>query len=132
MLLEPVQAELGVGVEVVLGEEAVDELQGGAHAHRRAVGFEHGGVLGEDGHAGADDGLRQVHRRDGGVDAAPGHFVERLGQHGVQFAEELAARDGGRVGVALAADEDDAGGKGVGVLSQSCGCRVRFASAKCR
>ena len=90
VLLEPVQAELRVGVEVVLGEEAVDELQGGPHGHRRAVGFKHGGVLGEDRHAGADDRLRQVHRRDGRMLAARtfGHLVECLGQHAVQLAHE--------------------------------------------
>ena len=83
VLLEPVQAELRVGVEIVLGEEAVDELEGGPDAHRRAVGLEHGGVFGEDGHAGADDGLREVHRGDGRtvVACALGHLVERLGQH---------------------------------------------------
>jgi len=57
VLLEPVQAELGVVVEVVLGEEAVDELQSRTDAHGRAVCFEHGGVFGEDGHARADDSL---------------------------------------------------------------------------
>ncbi|HZL94009.1 MAG TPA: hypothetical protein VFB99_10205, partial [Vicinamibacterales bacterium] len=36
-----VQAELRVGVEVVLGKEAVDELQGGLHGHWRAIGFQH-------------------------------------------------------------------------------------------
>jgi len=52
-----VQAELSVGVEVVLGQEAVDELQGGLHGHRRAVGFQHLVVPAEDRHAGADDRL---------------------------------------------------------------------------
>ena len=91
VLLEPVQAELGVVVEVVLGEEAVDELQGGPHAHRRAVGFQHGGVLREDGHAGADDRLRQVHRRDGRMlVAAPLVISSRAsGSTCVQLAQEL-------------------------------------------
>ena len=134
VLLEPVQAELGVGVEIVLGEEAVDELEGGADAHRRAVGFQHGGVFGEDRHARADDGLRKVHRGDGRtlVARAFGHLVERLGQHAVQLADELAAGDGRRVGWALAADEDDAGGKGVGARCRSSELPVRCASAKCR
>ena len=35
------------------------------HAHRRAIGLKHGGVFGEDCHAGTDDRLRKVHRRDG-------------------------------------------------------------------
>lgn len=39
LALEPVQAELGVVVEVVLGEEAVDELQRGTHAHRAHTGL---------------------------------------------------------------------------------------------
>ena len=34
VLLEPSQAELSVGVEVVFGEEAVDELEGGLDGHR--------------------------------------------------------------------------------------------------
>jgi hypothetical protein len=57
MLLEPVQAELRIGIEVVLGEEAVNKMEGGTDAHGRAVGLQHGGVLGEDGHTRADDGL---------------------------------------------------------------------------
>jgi hypothetical protein len=51
----PVEAELGVGVEVVLGEEAVDELEGGAHAHQAAVDFEAGRTFGECGYAGTGD-----------------------------------------------------------------------------
>ena len=89
--LKPVQAELGVRVEVVLSEEAVDELQRGAHAHRRAIGFEDSGVLREDGPARTNDGLRQVDRRYWGVDAAAGHLVESFRQSSVEFAEELAA-----------------------------------------
>ena len=78
VLLEPVQAELRVGVEVVLGQEAVDELQSGLHGHRRAVGFEHGVVPAEDRHAGADDRLRQVHRGDRRVQpfALAGHGIQ--------------------------------------------------------
>ena len=116
VLLEPVQAELGVGVEIVLGQEAVDELEGRAHAHGRAVGLQHGGVFGEDRHARADDGLRKIHRRHGRtlVAGTLGHLVERLGQHAVQLADELAAGNGGGIGWALAADEDDAGSEGVG------------------
>ena len=119
VLLEPMKTKLGVGVEIVLGEEAVDELEGGADAHGRAVGLQHGGVFGEDGHARPDDGLREVHRGDGRTLAARalGHLVERLGQHAVQLADELAAGNRGRIRRALAADEDDAGGKGVGVSS---------------
>ena len=127
------QAELRVRVEVILGQEAVDQLQRGAHAHRRAVGFQHRGVLGEDRHARPDDRLREVHRRDGRtvVAGAFGHLVEGLGQHGVQLAQELAAGDGGRVGGALAADEDDAGGEGVGAYAYDARVSVRSASAKC-
>ncbi len=134
VLLEPVQAELRVGVEVVLGEEAVDELQRGLHGHRRAVGLEHGGVLREDRHAWADDGLRQVHRSDWRtvVACALRHLVECLGQHGVQFADELAPRNAGRRIRSWAADKDDAG-------CQVRWCRIRefglpalFALAKCR
>ncbi len=42
-----------------------------------------------------------------------GHLVERLGQHGVQLADELAAGNGGCVSGALAADENDAGSEGI-------------------
>ncbi|MPN27426.1 hypothetical protein SDC9_174859 [bioreactor metagenome] len=107
------QAELGVVVEIVFGKESVDELQRGAHAHRLAVGFQHRRVLAEDRHAGADDGLGQIDRRHRAVNATAGHVHQRLGQHGVEFADELATADSGGVGVALAADEDNAGGQGV-------------------
>ena len=81
----------------------VDESQGRAHAHGRAVGFEDLGVAGEDRHAGPDGGLGQVHRGD----MALLELLERLGQLADEQAAELAAGDGGGVRGALAADEDD-------------------------
>jgi len=45
VLLEPMQTELRVVVEVVLGQEAVDKPQGRPHAHGRAVCFQHGGIF---------------------------------------------------------------------------------------
>ena len=95
---------------------------------RLALGVEHLGVAGVDRHARADGRLRQVHRRD----VAALQVGERHGQLGLERGDELAARGGGRVGGARAADEDDAGGEGVGARCRSCGCRVRSASARCR
>lgn len=63
-----------------------------------------------DRHARADGRLRQVHRRD----VAALQVRERHGQLGLERGDELPARGGGRVGRARAADEDDAGGEGVG------------------
>lgn len=108
VLLEPVQAELRVVVEIVFGQEAVDELQGRAHGHGGAVGFEHGGVFAENGHAGADDGLGQIHRSHRRIRArAARHFVQGLGQHRVQFADEFPAGNGQGIGWAFATDKDD-------------------------
>jgi hypothetical protein len=42
----------------------VDELQSGTDAHGGTVGFEDGGVFGEDCHAGADAGLGEVNGGD--------------------------------------------------------------------
>src|SRR5690606_34305228 len=63
-----------------------------------------------------DDGLGEVDGSDGGAVVAGAfcHLVEGEGEGGVELAEELAAGDGGGVGRAGAADEDDAGGEGVG------------------
>ena len=133
-LLEPRQRPAAVGVEVAfllgqrLVEGLVDERQRLAHRERLALGVEHLGVAGVDRHAGADGRLRQIHRRD----VAALQVSERHGQLGLERGDELAPRGGGRVGGARAADEDDAGGEGVG--SRFC---IRlpaspFALAKCR
>ena len=124
VLLEPGQRPAAVGVEVALllgqrlVEGLVDERQRLAHRERLALGVEHLGVAGVDRHARADGRLRQVHRRD----VAALEVGERHGQLSLERGDELAARGGGRVGGARAADEDDAGGEGVGVLRRSCGC----------
>ena len=123
-LLEPGQRPAGVGVEVAfllgqrLVEGLVDQRQRLAHGERLALGVEHLGVAGIDRHAGADGGLRQVHRRD----VAALQMRERLRQLGLERGDELAARGGGCIGGALAADEDDAGGEGIGARCRSCGC----------
>ena len=58
VLVEPVEAELRIRVEIILRQKAVDQLHGSPDGHRRALGFEHGAVLGKNRHAGADDRLR--------------------------------------------------------------------------
>ena len=78
---------------------------------RLALGVEHLGVAGIDRHARPDGRLGQVHRRD----VAALKVGERGGQLGLERGEELAPRGGGRSRSARAADEDDAGGEGVGV-----------------
>jgi hypothetical protein len=96
-----------------------------AHGERVARGVEHVGVAGVDGHARADGCLRQVHRRD----VAALQVDERGGQFGLERGDKLAARGGGRVVRAFAADEDDAGGEGVACRLQT-GLCILFASAK--
>ena len=95
---------------------------------RLALGVEHLGVAGVDRHARADGRLRQVDRRD----VAALEVGERHGQLGLERGDELAARGGGRVGGARAADEDDAGGEGVERISLRLPVLARFASARCR
>ena len=51
--------------EYVLGEEAIDELQGGADGHRRAVSLQHGCIFGKHRHSRTDDGLGKIDRGDG-------------------------------------------------------------------
>ena len=133
-LLEPGQRPAAVGVEVAfllgqrLVEGLVDERQRLAHRERLAFGVEHLGVAGVDRHARADGRLRQVHRRD----VAALEVGERHGQLGLERGDELAARGGGRIGCALAADEDDAGGEGVGARCRRMRSAAPSASARCR
>jgi len=95
VLLEPAEAELRVGVKVVLCQETVNELQGCLYRHCGAVSFEHGAVLRENRHAGADDRLREVDGRDRGMQplAFAGHRIERQRKGFVEFACELATGD---------------------------------------
>ena len=58
--------------------------------------------------------------------------LEGLGEFGAEGGEELAAGGEGGVGGASAADEDDAGGEGVGALADHAIGESRCASAKCR
>ena len=117
-LLEPRQRPAAVGIEVTLllgqhfVEDLVDECQRLAHRQSFALGVEHAGVARVDRHAGADGRLRQVHRGD----VAVLEVDERVGQLGLEGVEELAARGGGCVRSAWTADEDDAGGEGVGSM----------------
>ena len=79
------------------------------------VGVQHLGVAGVDRHARADGRLRQVNRRDvATLQVSQGHWQFRF-----EGRNELAA--GGHRGVrrALAADQDDAGGEGVGARYRS-------------
>ena len=105
-----------------------------SHAHRRAVGFEHGIVAAEDGHARADDRLGQVHWGDRRVEAfaLAGHGIEGQREGLVEHPHELPPRDGSGILRPWAADENDRGGESVGPDPQPGGCPVRFASAKCR
>ena len=68
-----------------------------------------------DGHPGADGGLREVNRRD----IAALQVRERDRQLGLERSDELAAGRSGGARWALAADEDDAGGKGI-----ACPCPI--------
>ena len=119
VLFEPGECPAGVAVEFaflfgeVFVEELVDELEGGADSHGGAVVFEDGGILGEDGHAGADAGLGEVY----GGDVALLEGVEGFGEVSFEFGEELATGDFFCVGGAGAADKDDGGGEGVGIIS---------------
>ena len=75
-----------------------------------ALGVEHLGVAGVDRHARADGRLRQVNRRDvATLQVSQGHRQFRF-----EGRNELAAGGHRRVRRARAADQDDAGGEGVG------------------
>ena len=50
---------------------------------------------------------------------AIGHRIERDGQFGFELVEELAPRGRGRIRGARAADEDDAGGEGIGIFGDN-------------
>ena len=108
-LLEPGQRPAGVRVVLpfLLGqvrvERLVDERERGAHGHRGAVRFQHAAVAGVDRHAGADAGLRQVHRRD----VAALEVTQRRGQLAFERVEEVAAGGEGCIIGSWAADKDD-------------------------
>ena len=131
-MLEPCQRPAAVGVEVAfllgqcLVEGLIDERQRLAHRERLALGIKHLGITGVDRHAWADGRLRQIHRRD----VAALQMRERRGQFGLERGDKLAARGGGRIGRARAADEDDAGGEGI-VPCRSYDLLARSASATC-
>lgn len=118
VLFVPGEGPAGVAVKFpflfgeVFVEELVNELEGGADAEGGAVVFEDGGILGVDGHAGADAGLGEVY----GGDVALLEGFEGGGELAFEFGEELAAGGFGGVGGAGAADEDDGGGEGVGTI----------------
>src|SRR5207302_1818390 len=76
---------------------------------RLALGVEYPGVARVDCHAGADSCLCEVHWSD----VAMLQMGERVGQLSLEGSDELATRGGGRVGSALTANKDDAGGEGV-------------------
>ena len=64
-----------------------------------AVGVEHFGIAGIDGHDGTDGGLSQVHRRD----VAALKMRQRLRQFALERSDEIATGGGGRGGGPLAA-----------------------------
>ena len=118
-LLEPRQRPAAVRVEVALllgqrlVERLVDERQRLTHRNRLALGVEHLRVAGVDRHARADGRLRKIHRRD----IAALQMGERHGQLGLKRGHEIATSGGRCIGSVRAADKDDAGGEGVGALS---------------
>ena len=94
-----------------LVEGMVDQRQGVAHGDGISLGVEHLGVAGVDRHAGADGCLGEIDRGDvSGLQVREGG-----GKFGLQGGDELAAGGQGRLLQALAADQDYAGGEGVGV-----------------
>ena len=91
----------------------VDQRQRFAHRESVAPGVEHLGVAGVDRHARADGCLRQIDRRDvAALQVGQGHRQFRF-----EGRNELAAGGQGRVPRAPAADQDDAGGEGVGAYT---------------
>ena len=115
ILAEQLHAEAAFAVEfafllVIEGVQLlVDDLQCSAHAHGLAVGFQHALVAAEHANAGADGGLRQVHRGNvGGL-----QLFQRRAHFPVEGIDELAAGGAARGFVALAANEDDAGCEGI-------------------
>ena len=91
-------------------ESLVDQDQRFAHREGLARSVQHLGVAGVDRHARADGGLRQIDRRDVALaQVSQGHRQFRLEGH-----NEFAAGGHRRVRRALATDQDDTGGEGVG------------------
>ena len=118
VLAEQLHAEAGIAVQLALlfvvegVQFLIDDLQGGAHGHGPAVALQYALVAAEHADAGADGGLRQIDRGDIGRL----QLDQRRAQLAVQGVDELAAGAFPGVRRALAADEDDAGGEGVGTL----------------
>ena len=135
MLLEPSDRPAAVGVKIAfllgehLVENLVDERQRLAYGEGLASRVEHPRVAGVYRHAGADGGLGEVDRRD----VARLQEAQRLWQFRTERGQILAARRGtGASAGTGAADEDDAGGEGVGTHTDHPVVRVRFASAMYR
>ena len=120
-----------VGVEVTflfgqrLVECLVDERQRVTHCEWLALGVENLGVAGVDRHARANGGLCEVDWRD----VAALQVCESAGQFGLERANKLAARGGGRASIAPAADEDDAGGECVSACTNHAIARFQSALA---
>jgi len=115
VLAVPGDGEASRGVEVAfllvehLVEDLVDPRERRAHGHRRAVVLDDLRVAGEDRHAGADRGLRQV---DWG-DRPLLELAQGIGELFVEGGDEPAAVSGRGVVRSWAQREDNRGGEGV-------------------
>ena len=108
------EAAFGIQRAVLLAEVGVElgvnDLQSGTDAHGRAVGLHHLGVTGIHAHARPNGGLSHIYRGD----VTGFELGECAAQFALQFGKEIAARDGRRIFLALAADQHDGGGECVG------------------
>ena len=124
-----IHAEAAFGIEraVLLGvvqvEFGVDGLQGTAHVHGRTVGLQHAAVAGIHAHARAYGGLRHIHRGN----VAGLELFQGRAQFALEFGHKGTPRARRRIFRPLAADQNDGGGKGVGVHTHRA---VRLLSAK--
>lgn len=111
-----VYAETAVGVQLAVLlvkvhiQFLIDDLQRTAHGHGAAVCFQHPAIAGVHPHAGANGGLRQIHR----CNVAALEFLQRRAQLSFQLCNKAPAGGLGCICRALAAHQHNGGGKGIG------------------
>ena len=116
-----VHAETAVGIQFAVLlvkvhiQFLIDDLQCTAHGHGASVGFQHPAIAGVHPHAGANGGLRQIHR----CNVAALEFLQRRAQLSFQLCNKAPAGGLGCICRALSAHQHNGGGKGVRINGNS-------------